>query len=243
VLVINLGCGTKTSSHTDVVNVDWSPYLRLRSHTATRVLAPVLLRGERRTKFKSLPDNIVVKNLAKGIPFADSTVDLVYSSHFLEHLDREVAPKFLHEVLRVLRPGGITRVVVPDLEHSVRSYLESLEAASLNGTRSLSHDERVADLYEQSVRRKGAGAASRAPLAWIERVAVGDARRRGETHQWMYDRVNLPALLERSGFVDVKVMSWNSSGNALWPDYGLETNADGSEYKRNSLYVEAARPA
>lgn len=242
-LVVNLGCGTKTSSHPDVVNIDWSPYLRLRRHGLTRALAPLLLRGERRARFEALPDNIRVENLAKGIPYADRTADLVYSSHFLEHLDRDIAPRFLGEVLRVLRPGGVTRIAVPDLETSVRSYLASLESATADPSQRAAHDDRVGDLLEQSVRKVSAGTSLQAPLAQrIERAVLGDARRRGETHQWMYDRINLPQLLEQVGFVDVNVVSWNYSACPLWTAYELEIEADGSEYKPRSLYVEGTKP-
>ena len=37
----------------------------------------------------------------------------------------------------------------------------------------------------------------------LETLFVGDARRRGETHQWMYDRINLPGLLQEIGFKHV----------------------------------------
>jgi ubiquinone/menaquinone biosynthesis C-methylase UbiE len=242
-LIVNLGCGNKTSSHAHVVNVDWSLYLRLRRNWATRTVAKAVLNGERLAKFQALPENILVSNLAKGLPFDDGVVDVIYHSHFLEHLDRPTCPVFLKEVLRVLRPGGLHRIAVPDLELLARAYVESFDSAADDVAVRRSHDDHVAGLLEQSVRRVGAGTSTQSGVVRvIDRLVLGDARRRGETHQWMYDRINLPVLLEEAGFVDVNVASWNCSSCSTWQHYGLEIADDGSEYKPGSLYVEARKP-
>jgi predicted SAM-dependent methyltransferase len=52
----------------------------------------------------------------------NSSADFIYSSHFLEHLDRKSGRKLLEECLRVLKPGGIIRIGVPDLEHAWEMY-------------------------------------------------------------------------------------------------------------------------
>ncbi len=62
-----------------------------------------------------------------GIPFPDNTFDVVYHSHLLEHLSKEDALSFTNECFRVLRSGGVLRVVVPDLERISHLYLLALE--------------------------------------------------------------------------------------------------------------------
>lgn len=62
-----------------------------------------------------------------GLPFGDRSVDAVYHSHVLEHLEADAGKKFLAECARVLRPGGILRVAVPDLESVARAYLAALD--------------------------------------------------------------------------------------------------------------------
>jgi predicted SAM-dependent methyltransferase len=52
-----------------------------------------------------------------GLPFADRVVDYLYASHVLEHFSRAGAVRLAREAWRVLRPGGVFRVVVPDLDH------------------------------------------------------------------------------------------------------------------------------
>ncbi|MBV9859423.1 MAG: methyltransferase domain-containing protein, partial [Alphaproteobacteria bacterium] len=44
------------------------------------------------------------------------SVDAVWSSHTLEHLQRHEVPLALREFLRVLRPGGMLMVNLPDLQ-------------------------------------------------------------------------------------------------------------------------------
>ena len=56
--------------------------------------------------------------------FADGSVEEVYASHVLEHLShRDELPCALREIARVLRPGGLFRLSVPDFDQLVRLYL------------------------------------------------------------------------------------------------------------------------
>lgn len=240
--ILNLGCGTKTSAHPNVANLDWSISLRIRRNPLLRGLAPMLLNEGRLERYRSLPSNIVVHNLARGIPYDDGTVDAVYHSHLFEHLDRPIAQAFVSEVLRVLRPGGIHRIVVPDLETACRSYLEHLDAVDAGTANAADHDSRVAAILEQSVRREADGTSRQGPVRRrVENFLLGDARRRGETHQWMYDRVNLAHLLESAGYKECHVESYQTSRIPDWDTYGLDVNEDGSQYKPNSLYLEGVK--
>ncbi len=217
-------------------------YARLKQSRLGRLLAPLLLDAERRVRFRALPSNIRAHNLAKGIPFPDNSVDVVYHSHVLEHLDREIAEKFMHEVRRVLRPHGIQRIVVPDFEHLCRDYLLHISLSEQSSHERYRHDEYVAAIIEQSVRKAAFSTKYKKPLRrFIEQLVLGDARRRGETHQWMYDRINLPVLLERTGFHHITILSYNTSNIPDWEQYGLDVDADGRQYKPGSLYVEARK--
>jgi hypothetical protein len=73
----------------------------------------------------------------------------------------------------------------------------------------------------------------------LENLLLGDARKRGETHQWMWDRVSLTRELLAAGFTDPRVMTNTESEIPDWRGYGLDEDSDGSEYKPGSLYVEA----
>jgi SAM-dependent methyltransferase len=61
-------------------------------------------------------------DLATGIPLRDGVADFIYSSHFFEHLYRKDAMNLLEECHRVLKPGGMLRLSLPDLEYAISLY-------------------------------------------------------------------------------------------------------------------------
>ncbi len=97
--MLNLGCGA--TFHEDWVNID----------------------------FTDQGGKVLAYDLRLGIPFVDNSFDVVYHSHILEHMPKAWGEFFLEECYRVLRPGGLLRVVLPDLENITRNYLDCLEAA------------------------------------------------------------------------------------------------------------------
>jgi SAM-dependent methyltransferase len=224
------------------VNIDWSPSLRLAQSRVLRQAVRLFVGEDRRRKLDGISGPIIAHNLRKGIPFATGSVDAVYLSHLLEHIDRKDAPTFLSEILRVLRPGGIARIVVPDLLITCRNYLESYEQAANDSCSPAAHEETVGALLEQSVRRTSRAIPEGAPRA-VRKLAtllLGDARRRGETHQWMYDDVGLSGLLTSVGFSRVLKTTWDRSGIRDWNHIALDRTGDG-EYKSHSLYMEAVK--
>ncbi len=61
-------------------------------------------------------------NALKRFPFRDGSVEAVYSSHMLESFSRDGAVRCLREVRRVLKPGGVVRLAMADLDGWVRGY-------------------------------------------------------------------------------------------------------------------------
>lgn len=240
ITILNLGCGNKT--HPACINVDWSIYARIKRNPLARLAAPVLFNGIRLEQFRGLADNVVVHDLRKGIPLDNGAADAVYHSHVLEHIDRHAVPAFFAEIARVLRPGGVHRVVVPDLERYARGYIASLEAGLIDSVASKLHDGSVSQMLLQMVRREAHGTSTQPPLRRrIENLLLGDARKRGETHMWMWDRVNLRQALEDAGFSDIRIVDWRTSRILGWENFALDQDRAGGEYKPESLYVEALR--
>jgi predicted SAM-dependent methyltransferase len=125
---LNLGCGNRF--HPDWTNVN----------------------------FTSSSEGVIAHNLTKGIPFANESFDLVYHSHLLEHFTTIAAESFLKECYRVLRPQGILRVVVPDLEQIAITYLEALEKASSGSQEWAANYEWILlEMYDQTVRNHSGG--------------------------------------------------------------------------------------
>src|SRR5690348_11540802 len=61
-------------------------------------------------------------NGSRGLPVATGAADVVYTCHMFEHLDRDDARRFLAEAHRVLCPGGVLRIAIPDIEHMIGEY-------------------------------------------------------------------------------------------------------------------------
>jgi predicted SAM-dependent methyltransferase len=57
------------------------------------------------------------------LPFSDGSARYVFVSHMLEHLfyPHDVH-KFLVDIYRVLAPGGVVRIIVPDIEQCIEAY-------------------------------------------------------------------------------------------------------------------------
>jgi SAM-dependent methyltransferase len=241
-LILNLGCGTRTSPHPDVVNVDWTLNIRIKKSRLLRMAVSPILDARRRSRLDQMAGHLLAHDLSKGIPFDSGSVDAVYHSHVLEHLDRSIARSFLEETRRVLKPGGLCRIVVPDFEFLCRAYVRHLDECQSDPRQRASHEDFVEDVLEQSVRREAAGTSGRKGMArLIDRIVLGDARRRGETHQWMYDAVTLPHILEGLGYGQIAIQTWSSSAIPDWHEIGLDRNSEGGEYKPHSLYVEARK--
>ena len=60
----------------------------------------------------------------QGIPSASGSVEMIYASHFIEHLTYEEGANFLRECRRVLRAGGVIRLIVPDAKKLIQGYVD-----------------------------------------------------------------------------------------------------------------------
>jgi hypothetical protein len=125
---LNLGCGARI--HPDWENID----------------------------FTASAPGVRAHDLRRGIPYADSSFDVVYHSHLLEHFSKQSAPAFLRECYRVLKPGGTTRIAVPDLERIARAYLEAIENATQGQPGwAANYDWMVLEMFDQAVREHSGG--------------------------------------------------------------------------------------
>lgn len=106
----------------------------------------------------SMDRRVRIADIGRRIPSEDNTFDVVYNSHFLEHMNRDRARAFLAQCFRVLKPGGVLRIVVPDLELAARLYLNALTRAR-NGTTvdSANYEYAVINLLDQQVRERPGG--------------------------------------------------------------------------------------
>lgn len=107
----------------------------------------------------SFDSNVQEANFIKGIPFNDNSFDVVYHSHVLEHFTKDDGVKFIKECFRVLKKGGTIRIALPNLEKSIRLYLQFLEENMTNPTpeSEANYDWMMIELYDQCVRTESGG--------------------------------------------------------------------------------------
>jgi predicted SAM-dependent methyltransferase len=98
-------------------------------------------------------------DIRNKLPFVDNSVDTIYHSHVLEHLNKADGKKFIADCYRVLKPGGIIRVVIPDLEQICLEYLSNLERGfdSNDSKAILNYKWNKIELFDQIVRQKSGG--------------------------------------------------------------------------------------
>jgi predicted SAM-dependent methyltransferase len=160
-----------------------------------------------------------VYDCRKELPFPDGSVRGLFSEHFFEHLDyREEAPHFLAACVRVLQPGGVLRLVVPDIELYLRAYTEG-------GWDRLSQIRQL----DASHREPGIDTPYNTRLE-----VVNEVMRQGAEHKYGYDFETLDHGLRRAGFSQVIRQSFQRS--AL-PELAI----DRPERVSESLYVDAIK--
>lgn len=181
---INLGSGPDNPP--GWINVDGSWQARLAGRPWLARLARLLTGSD---GIGQWPRGVVWRDLRKGLGYAPGSLAVVYCSHLLEHLHRDEAVRLLREAHRALRPGGVCRVVVPDVAAVVGWYL---------GHRTLPPGERREPssdlLMKMMLVRPAAAPRGSGPLSWYRRLTDLDH------HKWMYDGEGLLALLREAGF-------------------------------------------
>ncbi|MEH2048731.1 class I SAM-dependent methyltransferase [Nostoc sp.] len=172
---VQFGCGLCAPS--DWVNFDSSLAMRLQKLPIFGKLIPS-------GPFGRFPSNVRYGDIVKGLPLPDNTVDILYCSHVLEHITLEEFRQALKNCYRHLKPGGIFRLVLPDLEFMAQQYIKSTSPeASLEFMR-------ITWLGKE--RRK------RSLLAFLKEWVSGTE------HLWMWDYKSLSLELQNVGFSDIR---------------------------------------
>jgi SAM-dependent methyltransferase len=175
---INIGCGqTPTPGWVNYDN-SWSVKVA-HAPLAYRILRRTGISAQQREFIEFARKSDILWADACAIPEPDGSAEVIYASHMFEHLDRHDAAAFLSEARRVLRPGGVLRLAVPDIRYHLGRYTEHRDADLL-----------VRDLMLSRMR-------PRTVLRKLAALAVGERH-----HQWMYDGPSLCRLLAAHGFVD-----------------------------------------
>jgi predicted SAM-dependent methyltransferase len=127
VVKVNLGSGLHVAP--GWINVDGSLKTALAGwpRWALRFIYPLLSNPTHsRENFISLVRSnvFIIHDLKYGVPLLANAADFCFASHLIHHLYKDDARRLLLDIRRVLKPGGIVRIAVPDLEFIVGLYLQ-----------------------------------------------------------------------------------------------------------------------
>ena len=156
-------------------------------------------------------------DLTHGIPAVDDSLDVIYHCHMLEHLSYEEGMVFIANCFRALKPGGILRVVVPDIEIWIYAYV--------NGNDFFFNEYRRCGLENDMGKYPTKGS-----------VFMGMLHNHG--HKMGYDFDTLKHVLEGAGFTRLRR---TMMGDSDLPDINVvEPNAPLKQLE--SLCVECYKP-
>jgi len=123
----------------------------------------------------------VIWDLRFGLPFRAGACSRIYSSHLLEHFTHEEILQLLSEYRRVLAPGGIISICVPNARLYIESYCNKktiYENGTILGYRRAFYDNSMID--------------------YVNYIAYMDGH-----HKYMFDEENILVILRKVGFVNV----------------------------------------
>jgi len=130
--------------------------------------------------------------LGTRINLPDDFADAIFASHVWEHLYRDDAESITLECRRILKPGGILRLIVPDLKYFCERYIAGT-------TKSNAEELNAALLFHNKSE----------PIGFVRRalLAFGDLH----THKFMYDGPALVRLVTSCGFIDASERNYHDS--------------------------------
>ena len=137
----------------------------------------------------------LVVDIRRRLPFRSDRFERIYSEHVVEHLYPEDGASFMREAYRTLKPGGVIRTAMPDLDSIVAGYEEGWEEFDWIGWPGFEFIETRAEMINISFRWWG--------------------------HKWLYNAEELERGLRSAGFSQIRLCNWGESEHADLR--GLET--------------------
>jgi predicted SAM-dependent methyltransferase len=188
---LNLGCGPVQPE--GWVNIDGSNRARLASWMAP--LDRFLVRRGVLPPTEFGP-HITICDPNKPLPYSDDSVACIYAGEVWEHFEYADGVRLTRECCRILAPGGVLRVCVPDGITFWRHYINLF-----NGIQAKPKSNRSAEPLRQHVALYYREICTR-------RIWLGSM---GHTHKWQYDECQLVELFESERFVEVERMQFHAS--------------------------------
>src|SRR5215472_16518883 len=125
-------------------------------------------------------------DIVKGIPLPAGSVKGIFTEHCLEHIPYNAGLAVLRDFHRMLEPGGVARIVVPDGELYCRYYVRALSG------------ETVEWPYRED---------NKLPMYYVNRIMHDHG------HQFIYDFDSLREAMLAAGFREVHRQSFGQGSD------------------------------
>jgi predicted SAM-dependent methyltransferase len=159
-------------------------------------------------------DSYIRLDIRQKLPFKDNSTQRIFAEHVIEHIDfRYDVPVTFSEFHRILTPGGVLRIIVPDAKMFLQAYVNN--DSSLWKELNWDPEHLPDDIYTQ--------------MHVINHIF----HQQGE-HFFGYDYETLEYALKKAGFSKIYKSSYKQSEDK-------ELNLDSEGHKKYSLYVEAVK--
>ena len=151
----------------------------------------------------------LVADLRQNLPFKSRSIDYIHSEDFVDQLELEKAYHFFEECHRILKEGGVMRVLTPDLHQFAKRYIQG--------------DKGLLKLWDEQIG---------VPLKTRNLCEVFNLGMRLGGHTFLYDEETLAYVLKECGF-EPKRVSFQYSGEDELKDLDIRSPQTGV-----SLYYE-----
>ncbi len=199
-------------------------WLNFDSSPSVRIERLPLLGRFLKVNATRFPDRLLYGDIIEGLPVEPSSAKAIYASHVLEHLAYNDCRKALANTYAILKPGGVFRLIVPDLRERTQRYISALAA----GEDAAADDFCKSTLFGIAERPKG--------IVQRLRSLFGSSH-----HLWMYDEASMMRMLKEAGFTALRRCQY---GDAEDPDFRMvEDESRFCDPDRNivELAIEAKR--
>ena len=168
----------------------------------------------------------MVRGKQLGLPVPNQSTRYVFLSHLLEHLFYpEQSHGLLDEIKRVLQPGGVVRIVVPDIEQCINAYVNDDPAFFADRRKHWTWLPSDLTRLESFLAYAGVGP---------------NPHQLFENHKFGYDFETLRNCLARIGFVNIRRCRFQESPHEnLRVDYASSNAQAQHRDGHYSLFVEA----
>jgi predicted SAM-dependent methyltransferase len=153
------------------------------------------------------PRNVEYGDITRGLPVPSDSCRALFCSHVLEHLALRDLTVALVESYRIIRKGGLFRLVVPDLELCILNYTRKSGAdAAIEFMRDT--------LLGKETRKRTLNAFLR---EWLG----------NSSHLWMWDYKSMERELRNVGFVNIRRANYGDATDPAFRDVEEEERWQG----------------